>query len=111
MLSVFGQLYKKFFKKNKLDFKMGDVIYAFPNQGTSKKTRAIIKIYGKNGFIVCDTSFHPTLHRKKAIKLISRQYVRKFNREEKKLKKKIWVGWIPVEEISWTKREKPKYFE
>jgi|TARA_R100000315_G_C5099911_1_gene57282 hypothetical protein len=111
MLSVFNQLYKKFFKKNKVDFKMGDVIYAHPNQETSQKTRAIIKIYGKNGFIVCDTNCHTINHKKRSIKLISRQYVKKFNRKEQKLKKKVWVGWIPIEEISWTKKEKPKYFE
>jgi hypothetical protein len=68
-------------------------------------------MHGKNGFIVCDTRFYPVNPKKKAIKLISRQYIRKFNREEGKIKKKVWVGWIPIEEISWIKKQKPKYME
>ena len=81
MLSIFDQLYNFIFpkNKNKLDFKLGDVIYLFARNDASQKTRAIIKIYGKQGFIVCDSNFYPINRKKKAIKLISRQYRRKYN--------------------------------
>ena len=113
MLSIFDQLYNFIFpkNKNKLDFKLGDVIYLFARNDASQKTRAIIKIYGKQGFIVCDSNFYPINRKKKAIKLISRQYRRKYNRREQKIKKQIWVGWIPIEEVSWIKKQKPLYME
>ena len=111
MISIFDQLYNLIFPKNKTDFKLGDVIYLHPNRESSQKTRIIIKVYGKNGFIVCDTNFYPINRKKKAIKLISRQYIRKFSRKEGKIKKKVWVGWLPVEEIEWIKKQKPKYME
>jgi hypothetical protein len=111
VLSIFDKLYDLIFPKNKMDFKMGDVVFLFAKKESSQKTRAVIKLYGKQGFIVCDTNFYPINRKKKAIKLISRQYIKKYNRRERKMKKKIWVGWIPIEEISWIKKQKPKYME
>ena len=111
MLSIFDQLYNLIFPKDKIEFKMGEVIYLLPNRESSQKTRIIIKMHGKNGFIVCDTRFYPVNRKKKAIKLISRQHTRKFSRRDGKIKRKIWVGWVPIEEISWIKKQKPKYME
>ena len=113
MLSIFDKFYDLIFpkNKNKVDLKLGDVIYLLPNKKSSQKTRAVIKIYGKSGFIVCDTNSHFSCRKKRAMKLVTRGYIKKFNREDQKIKKKIWVGWIPLEEVSWTKKQKPRYME
>ena len=108
---IFDQIFKFIFPENKPKFKIGDVVFLYPNQRSSQKTKAIIKIYGKNGFIVCDGNAYSTSNNKIGLRLISRQYIKKFSRKDMKIKKKIWVGWIPIEEVSWRKKEKPKYFE
>tara|TARA_R110002012_G_scaffold298190_1_gene496490 strand:+ start:428 stop:763 length:336 start_codon:yes stop_codon:yes gene_type:complete len=111
MLSIFDQLYNFIFPKSKVDFKLGDVIYLFAKKGASQKTRTIVKIYGKQGFIVCDSNFYPVNRKRRAIKVISRQYRKKYSRQDRKIKKQVWVGWIPVEEVSWIRKQKPNYME
>ena len=105
MLSIFKQVYEYIFPKKTFQHKIGDVIFAFPNNKSSKKTRAVLKIYGNNGFIVCDIEKGGIYKEKPSLKLLSRQHFVKFNREKKKLDKKLWLGWIPLEEIRWSKRE------
>lgn len=87
-------------------FKTGDIIYIYPNQKSSQRTKAIIKIYGKKGFVVCDNSVGQiNFSGRPAIKLISRKFIKKFCREDKKIKKKIWIGNIPVEEFYWVQKK------
>lgn len=87
--------------------KTGDLVYIYTNRKSSQRTRAIIKIYGKKGFIVSDNSVGRLNYSgKPAIKLISRNFIKKYCREDKKIKRKIWVGLVPVEEISWVQKNR-----
>jgi len=102
MKFIFDYVKKLIYGQNPYNFKTGDLIYIYPNQKSSLRTKAIIKIYGRRGFIVSDNAVG-TINSSgnPSIKLISRNFIRKFCREEKKIKKKVWIGRIPVDEFSW----------
>jgi len=106
MLPIFERIYKFIFAKKDFNYKIGDVVFLFPNKKSSERTKTILKVYGKNGFIFCEIDNICFENEKPSIKLLSRQYLLKFDREKGKLDKKLWLGWIPLEEINWIKKTK-----
>ena len=105
MKFIFDYVKNIFYGQNPQKLKTGDMVYIYSNRKSSQRTRAIIKIYGKRGFVVSDNSVGSLNYSgKPAVKLISRNFIRKFCREDKKIKRKIWVGLVPVEEISWVQK-------
>jgi len=93
--------------KNPHKLRTGDLVYLYKTRKSSSRTRAIIKIYGRKGFIVSDNSVGRLNYSgKPAIKLISRNFIKKYCREDKTIKKKIWVGLVPVEEITWVQKNR-----
>ena len=105
MISTFKQFYESLFVKKTFEHKIGDVIFAKPNRKSSEKTRAVIKLYGNSGFIVCETNRGCLYREKASVKLLSRQHILKFNKKKGKIGRKVWLGWIPLEEITWIKKE------
>jgi len=106
MLPIFKQIYNYIFARKEFDHKIGDVVFLFPSKKCSKKTKTILKIYGRSGFIVCEKDKWNIKTTKSSVKLLSRQHILKFDKQKKKMGRKFWLGWIPLEEISWEKREK-----
>ena len=107
MKYVFDYVKNFFYGQNPHKLKTGELIYIYANQKSSRRTRAIIKIYGRKGFIVSDNSVGRLNYSgRPAVKLISRNFIKKFCREDKRIKKKIWVGLVPVEEISWVQKNR-----
>lgn len=106
MLSIFDRIYNWFFSKRTFDHKIGEVVYASPTKKASEKTKAILKIYGRNGFIVCEVDKGGFKKTKPSVKLLSRQHFLKYNKEKGKMDRKFWMGWILLDEIVWEKIEK-----
>jgi hypothetical protein len=102
MKFIFDYVKKLIYGQNNYNLKTGDLIYIYPNQKSSQRTRAIIKVYGKKGFVVSDNGIgNINYSEKPTIKLISRNFIKKYCKENKKIKRKVWVGRIPVNEFSW----------
>ena len=111
VLPVFKQIYEFIFPKKEFDYKVGEVAFFFPSSKASRKTKAILKIYGKSGFIVCKVATYGIERNKPSVKLLSRQMVLKYSRPKEKNNKKIWAGWIPLDEIDWIKKDKYKLWD
>ena len=102
MKFIFDYVKKLIYGPSPYDLKTGDLIYVYPNRKSTQRTRAIIKIYGKRGFVVSDNGLGSANYTEKpTVKLISRNFIKKYCREDRKIKKKVWIGRIPVEEFSW----------
>jgi len=107
MKFIFDYVKKLIFGQNSHEFKTGDVIFLYSNRKSSQRTKAIIKIYGKKGFVVCDGSITSNnFSGRPGVRMLSRQYIKKFCKRSQKVTKKVWIGYMPLDEFSWIERKR-----